>query len=795
MRHLRYALFWISLGITSAQTIFTVAGLPYSHRGAIDGKPALSAPLIPVYGILFDKLTGRLLLHDQTLVSRLEPDGTLLTMVGMGRGNDGISAGGTLASGLYVGAFRGMAQDATGALYLSDASASRVFRVGLDGVVTTFAGGGRNAPGPQSDGGPATNAGLTSPRGLVFDSKGNLDIAEAYCKCIVRVSPAGIISTVFTVPQQPGFFQYFEGLAIDSNDNLYAAEYRGSVVWKIGADGSAFIIAGTGVPGFSGDGGPAIAAQLNGPSGVTLDSAGNLYIADTMNNRVRRIAPDRTISTFAGTGVAGFSGDGGPATAAQLYSPAQTIIDAAGKLYISDFNNRRVRVVSPAGVISTIAGSGVQDLSPIKYPQDGDGGPALQAAFNVVTSAAFSPTGDLYVADFLNGRIRKIAPNGVITTVAGNGQTGYSGEGGLATNAAITLPITVATDTAGTVYIATSDSRVLKVTPNGTIHLVAGIGTGTGLFRSGGDGGPAVNATLNEPKGLAIDSKGNVYIADTSNARLRKVDTNGIITTVAGPGIQGTDYWNAVAFDPQGNLYVAITHAEINNTYSVIDRVNPDGTLTRIAGNNQSCAQLNQTPFTADGAQATQTQLCTILGLTFDAQGVMYIPEAFYNSVLRVAQDGTIRRIAGTSKTNDLGDGGSPLLASLQNGTYFSPASVAIDASGNMFLPQSGANRIREVIPGPLTIHLSKDRIDFQSAQPQPQSIQVATNIPEPLPFQVKTSGGAWLSTNRVTGQTGDTLTLSANPKGLAPGIYSATVQITGPGGAAATLPVILTVQ
>ena len=594
-RLLRYALIWVSLDITSAQTIFTIAGLPYSHRGAIDSKPALSAPLHSVYGLLFDKLTGRLLLHDENLVSRLEPDGTLLAIVGMARGNDGTATNGTLASGLYVAAFRGMAQDATGALYLSDASASRVYRIGLDGVVTTFAGGGPNAPGPQSDGGPATSAALTSPRGLVFDSKGNLDIAEAYCKCIVRVSTAGIISTVFTLPQQPGFFQYFEGLAIDAHDNLYATEYRGSAVWKIAPDGTASVIAGTQVPGFSGDGGPATTAQLNGPSGVTLDSSGNIYIADTMNNRVRWIAPDGTISTFAGTGVGGFSGDGGPSTAAQLYSPAQMIIDAAGNLYIADYSNRRVRVVSPAGLISTLAGTGVQDLPPIKYPQVGDGGPALHATFNVATSAAFSPTGDLYIADWLGNRIRKIAPDGTIMTVAGNGQTGYSGEGGPATEAEIIRPITVAADTAGAIYIATSDSRVLKVTPNGTIHLIAGTGTGTGLFRSGGDGGPAVNATLNEPKGLAIDSKGNVYIGDTSSARVRKVDTNGIITTVAGPGVQGADYWNAVAFDPQGNLYVAITHSEINNSYSVIDRVNPDGTLTRVAGNNQSCANLKNT--------------------------------------------------------------------------------------------------------------------------------------------------------------------------------------------------------
>ena len=144
-----------------------------------------------------------------------------------------------------------------------------------------------------------------------------------------------------------------------------------------------------------------------------------------------------------------------------------------------------------------------------------------------------------------------------------------------------------------------------------------------------------MNATLSEPKGLAIDAQGNVYIGDTSNARLRKVDTNGTITTIAGPGVLGTDYWNAVAFDPQGNLYVAITHTGIMGSlfYSVVDRVNPDGTLTRVAGNAQACAIPVDSVFHSDGIQAMQAPLCTIVGLTFDAQGTMYIPEAFYGAV------------------------------------------------------------------------------------------------------------------------------------------------------------------
>jgi hypothetical protein len=306
-----------------------------------------------------------------------------------------------------------------------------------------------------------------------------------------------------------------------------------------------------------------------------------------------------------------------------------------------------------------------------------------------------------------------------------------------------------------------------------------------------------VNATLLEPKGLAIDAQGNVYIGDTSNARLRKVDTNGIITTIAGPGILGTDYWNAVAFDPQGNLYVAITHSGILEGlfYSVIDRVNPDGTLTPVAGNSRTCGNPVDTVFRSDGVQAVQAPLCVIVGLTFDAQGAMYIPEAFYGAVLKVSPDGTIHRVVGSNTNNFLGDGGPPLLASLQGSDYYSPSSVAFDAHGGMFLPLGP--RIREVMPGLVTARLSKDRIDFQGAAPPAQSIRVATNVAEPLPFaaQVK-SGGAWLSTNRPTGQTGDLLTVSANPTGLAPGVYSGTIQISIPGGpTGATLPVTLTVQ
>jgi hypothetical protein len=293
--------------LASAQNIFTIAGIPNSHRDDVDSQQALSAPLGSVYGLLIDKTTGRLIFNDQILVLRLEPDGSLLTLAGSGTGGYGEAnvpppfdsmPGSTLASALSVSVLRGMAQDSAGALYFSDAGAGRVYKLAPAGTLTTFAGGGNLQPGSPSDGGPATASMVSSPRGLVFDSKGNLDIAEVFCSCIRRVTPGGIISTVYTLPLPPlgGEIPNIEGLAIDSQDNLYFTEWFGHTVQKVASDGSgATDIAGTGSPGFSGDGGPATAAQLDGPSGVTLDSSGNIYIADTTNNRIRKVADRKSV--------------------------------------------------------------------------------------------------------------------------------------------------------------------------------------------------------------------------------------------------------------------------------------------------------------------------------------------------------------------------------------------------------------------------------------------------------------------------------------------------------------------
>jgi sugar lactone lactonase YvrE len=305
---------------------------------------------------------------------------------------------------------------------------------------------------------------------------------------------------------------------------------------------------------------------------VAVDTAGNLYIADSSNNRVRKVSTSGTITTVAGNGSSGHWGDGGTATNAGLASPWGVAVDAAGNLYIADSDNHRVRKVSMSGTITTVAGSGTTGYSGGGY--SGDGGPATGATLNNPYGVAVDTSGSLYIADTYNSRVRKVSTSGTITTIAGSTTQGLSGDGGPATDAGLAFPYGVAVDSAGNVYIADTDNhRVRKVSTSGTITTIAGSGT-TGYSGGGysGDGGPATSARLFNPYGVAVDAAGNVYIADTDNSRVREVSTLGTITTIAGTGSFGLsgDGGRAtiatlyspygVAVDMAGNLYVADTY-------------------------------------------------------------------------------------------------------------------------------------------------------------------------------------------------------------------------------------------
>lgn len=523
----------------AAGEITVVAGNGHSGYSG-DGGPATDAELRSPFGIAFDD-TGNLYIADSgnRRVRKVDSGGTITTVAGNGMGgSDGDGGPATSAS---MDPFA-VAVDHAGNLYIADFQEHRVRRVDTGGTITTFAGTGSS--GFSGDGGQAASASLSGPRGVAVDSDDNVYIADTGNSRIRKVDSAGTITSaaVLALPL---------AVTVDTTGNLYVACYR--QVCKVTA-GTVTIVAGTGESSFYGDGGPGVEARLSAPGGIAFDDEGNLFIADTGHNRIRMVDLGGTMTTVAGTGGSGDPGDAGPATSATFRQPVDVAVDSSGALYIVDELGQRIRRVDPGGTITTVAGNGI--------PGDGgDDGPATEASLQYPFGAAVDSSGNLYIADTLNNRVRRVTA-GIIVTVAGNGTKGFSGDGGPATEASLGWPEDVTVDGAGNLYIADTDNRrIRKVDPSGVITTLAGDGTSDFY----GDGGPATNAAMASPKGVAIDAAGNLYIADSGNHRLRRVDPGGTITTLAGNGIRGfsgdggpstqarLSFPNAVAIDPNGD--------------------------------------------------------------------------------------------------------------------------------------------------------------------------------------------------------------------------------------------------
>jgi sugar lactone lactonase YvrE len=311
------------------------------------------------------------------------------------------------------------------------------------------------------------------------------------------------------------FFPY--GVAFDGKGNLYIGDQGNMVVRKVTPGGIISTVAGTGQQGFSGDSGLAVSAKLNNPTGLAFDSAGNMYICDSYNFRVRKVDTFGIITTIAGTGSWSYSGDGGPATSAGLSNVSGVVFGRGGNLFLVDGNNYRIRKINSAGIISTVAGNGAQGYS-------GDGGPATSASLNQLGAITLDSKGNMYIADFENHRVRKVDTAGIIITIAGNGNNAFSGDGGPAINAEVNYPSGITVDRMNNIYISDQGNRVRKIDTLGIITTIVGVG-GYGYT---GDGGAATSAKLDHPQDLAFDTIGNLYIADLWNNKIRTV------TNVAG---------------------------------------------------------------------------------------------------------------------------------------------------------------------------------------------------------------------------------------------------------------------
>jgi sugar lactone lactonase YvrE len=304
------------------------------------------------------------------------------------------------------------------------------------------------------------------------------------------------------------------GLATDASGNIYLADQNNNVVRKVAPSGTITTFAGTGAQGFSGDFGPATQALLNQPSGVCVAPSGVVYVNDQINHRVRAISTSGIITTVAGSGSALSFGDGGPATSAGLENPIRCAVDQSGNLYIVDQNAHDIRKVSTSGVITTFAGvANAQGFS-------GDNGPAVAALMNNPTAATFDAAGNLYVTDQVNHRIRKIDTSGTITTVAGNGINAFAGDHTAATTASLNFPGETAFDAAGNLFIVDSGNEVIRMVSGGIITTVAGTPATVG---NNGDGGPPSQAQFNNPFALTIDPAANLYVGDITNNRVRKI--------------------------------------------------------------------------------------------------------------------------------------------------------------------------------------------------------------------------------------------------------------------------------
>jgi sugar lactone lactonase YvrE len=654
-------------------------------------------------------------------IFKVDTSGNLTVVAG--NGTLGYSGDGGLATSAALNRPEGVVVDAAGDIFIADTDNSVIREVVAGtGNIQTVAGNGTS--GYSGDGGPATSAELSDPFGLFVDGQGNIFIADTDNFVIREVlASSGNIQTVAGIPGTAGYvgdggpassaqLDQPESVVLDATGNIFIADTYNSVIREVTiANGNIQTVAGINyawadVCNYSGDGGPAASAQLCLPNGVLVDGSGDIFIADTNNLVIREVsASNGNIQTVAGDNTlgAGYSGDGGPATSAQLNYPSGIVVDSSGNIFIADTENFVIREVT-AGNIQTLVGNN-------NLAYSGDGGLATNAALNAPGEVSVDGAGDLFIADTDNSVVRElVALTGDIQTTAGTGIAGYTGDSGLATAAELNFPSGVFVDTSGNIFIADTQNSVIRevVAATGDIQTLAGNGT-PGYS---GDGGAPTSAQLNNPAGVVLDTSGNIYIADTGNSAIRVINTGsvavtiagiliqpGTIQTVAGNGTACTDtsagcgdngsatsaelnFPSGISLDAGGDIFAADTFddaiREINATSGIIQTV---------------AGTLGQRGYSGDNGPATSALLDTPYGVFVDALGNIFIADTD-NSVVRevVAVTGTIQTIAGNGTYGFSGDGGAATSAELAH-----PLGLVGVASGNLFIADTENFRIRQL--------------------------------------------------------------------------------------------------
>lgn len=551
--------------------------------------------------------------------------------------------------------------------------------------------------------GKATETEISLVDGITMDKKGNVYITMREHNIISRIDTKGMM-TRYAGSGESGFsgdggpaikanFKTPAGLAFDPEGNLYIADRENHRVRKLDTSGNISTFAGIGKAGFSGDGGPAVRAKLNLPSGLAADEKGNLYISDRSNDRIRVVDKKGVIRTYAGTGVAGFQGDAGPALKAQLDKPFGIALDEAENLYIADRNNNRVRKVSPEGIITTVAGDG-------GFFFMGDNGPAYRASVAAPTGVAVDKKGNLYIADRNNNRIRLVDKLGMIRTVAGTGQQDYNGESETARETNLYLPFGLTVDSNDKLLVIDrSHYRIRRIDPkSGKVETIAG----NGLKLFAGDGGPATGATLSFPHGMFVDKNDNLIFSDKGHYRIRKITPKGIISTIGGNGHRGNVGNNIPALEANVYNVTTIIQNPVGDAFmsspsgfvSIIRRLDAKGIIhdyidTASPKYREAIRKSKYKGLVQTGAVATITQFSDI---RFDPKGNLFISDRMNHQIRKIDLNGNISTIAGTGDSDYYGDGGPALEAAFRD-----PNSLASDQKGNIYIAEAANNRIRKI--------------------------------------------------------------------------------------------------
>ncbi len=536
------------------------------------------------------------------------------------------------------------------------------------------------------DGKKATEVVLTLVDGVTVDSTGNLYISHRSKNRIRKVGKDGIITTIAgngragyggdNGPALKASLNFPAGLCHDPAGNLYVADRNNHRVRRIDASGIITTVAGTGTPDWGGDGGPAVEAHLNYPSDLVCDGKGNLYISDRSNNRIRKVDSKGVISTIAGLGLPEFGGDFGLATDAFLKYPFGIDLDQKGNLFIADRGNNRIRKVDPQGIITTVAGDGTHFFA-------GDYGPATRASLAYPTDVVVDNRGNLYIADRNNNRIRRVDPLGIMTTVMGIGRYEYNGDNEIASETSLHLPFALTLSHDEKLIIVDRNHFRVRSMDLKTHSIATLAGNGNSWFR--GDGGPGTGATLEFPSGIGVDSKGNIIFSDKMNNRLRFIDSKDFIYTFAGSDHQGNEgdggpvseaslyLPDAMAVDQRDNIYIVSPQG----SSKFVRKIDAQGRITRFAGNGVLGDK-------GDGGPAVNASFGVIQDIAVDNQGNVYLADLTNRKVRKVDTQGVISTLASETWIKIVDE-------------EIHPNGIAVNKLGEIFISDSGSSKIRKI--------------------------------------------------------------------------------------------------